>query len=133
MTPGTIGPKLNRIIVPASRGAQKLRKQMPPTIAADDTVANIAMTQSPLANVTSAPNPTLALQATANSRCRSVGVLRPAMAALLATMSSTSLMAQTATSRISQARNGAVGCLMAQAAATTIVLMAPPTKIDRVP
>ncbi|MGY4452618.1 hypothetical protein ACVWZR_007278 [Bradyrhizobium sp. i1.3.1] len=55
-------------MVPASRGAPKLRKQMPPTIAAAESEASMATTQSPLARLATTPNPTLALQATASRR-----------------------------------------------------------------
>jgi hypothetical protein len=48
-------PRLSTIITAASRGALKLRKQMPPTIAADDRQASVATTQSPLAMLTRTP------------------------------------------------------------------------------
>ncbi|MGY4600415.1 hypothetical protein ACVWXL_008161 [Bradyrhizobium sp. GM22.5] len=53
--PGIVGPRLSTIIAPQSRGALKLRKQIPPTIAPADTQASVAATQSPVARLISAP------------------------------------------------------------------------------
>jgi len=53
--PGIVGPRLSTIIAPQSRGALKLRKQIPPTIAPADTQASVAPTQSPVATLISAP------------------------------------------------------------------------------
>ncbi|CFM14484.1 Uncharacterised protein [Bordetella pertussis] len=49
------GPRLTQIISAVRRGALKLRKQMPPTMAAADRQARIAATQSPLATLMSVP------------------------------------------------------------------------------
>ena len=53
--PGIVGPRLSTIIAPQSRGALKLRKQIPPTIAPAATQASVAATQSPVARLISAP------------------------------------------------------------------------------
>ena len=52
---GNAGAQAEKIIVAARRGALKFRKQMPPTIAAADRQASVAITQSPLATLTMTP------------------------------------------------------------------------------
>ena len=49
------GPSDKKIITATRRGAPKLRKQMPPTIAAADRNDSVAATQSPDSTETSAP------------------------------------------------------------------------------
>ncbi len=75
-TPGITGPMLHRIIVPARWGALKLRKQIPPTMAADEMQASDAAIQSPDARLMPTPKPTLALHATDSRMWISVGVAR---------------------------------------------------------
>jgi hypothetical protein len=55
MAPGATGPRLSTIIAADIRGAPKFRKQVPPTIAADETQASVAATQSPLTRLMKAP------------------------------------------------------------------------------
>jgi hypothetical protein len=49
------GPSEQKIITATSRGAAKLRKQIPPTIAAAERNDSVAATQSPLIALTNAP------------------------------------------------------------------------------
>ena len=62
------GPSVSAIITPAIRGAPKLRKQIPPTIAAADRQASAPTTQSPLVRLRNVPTPTPAAQATPSRR-----------------------------------------------------------------
>ena len=55
MTAGANGPRLSSIIAVARRGAPKVRKQTPPTIAVADEQATVATTQSPLVRLTKPP------------------------------------------------------------------------------